>query len=316
MSMAGKITLVIILACLVAGVYFLGITGFFFFGERAPDDVREESGAGERGPIFSIKGPGGGEKTEIPQESGEEEGPAGEPEETEPVEEPEHEQQLTGGGGGGGSGSGGGSPPPQPACFKDSDCGTDSWEDPYCIDSDVYQDKTKHTCANPGIPSASCSSLRTPELKEECEVCYEGECIDAVKVFVDPSENEVSAGENFALNVNINTNYSVFAVQFELYFDSNVLEVLNATEGGFLRKDNASTYPVIEFDNAEGRVVFANTRFDIQTGVEGSGTLGSMEFYAKSPGSSDLELEYVIVTDPDIEEIPSSAGNGNVDVVS
>jgi hypothetical protein len=287
--MIAKIAIVVILFCLVVAVYFSGITGFF---------LAEDEGENTGGPKVSVKDfrePGEHEVTG----GGADTGP-GEEEDT----PDEGADQYYGGGGGGGSSG-------QPECYRDSDCGTDGWEDPYCSGNEIYQDMVMYECANPGALNSYCSVKREPELKGVCETCYDGECVEErAEVFVSPENSEAGVGEEFTANVDIESEYYVFAAEFELRFDPDVLEVLSVEEGEYLRQDGASIYPLMIFDNDAGIVNFAVTRFNVHTGVSGPGTLCIVKFSGVSAGSSGLDLQEVSVTDFDINLVPVSIFGG------
>jgi|GEM_PF-3118173 len=139
-----------------------------------------------------------------------------------------------------------------------------------------------------------------------------GAGVEETYVFLLPPYSINEAGEGFKIRVEIISDLPVFAAQFELHFDADVLEVIGLEEGGFLDRDGASTYFVKKIDNYEGKVIFGNTRFGTEVGVPGSGTLGIVEFMSESEGKTSIELKNVLVTDSGIKEIPSSTDGGIV----
>lgn len=298
--MITKIALLVILFCLVVVVYFSGITGFL---------ILDAGGQGESAGDMGSDWPG--VSVEDFREIGRPEVPSGEGE-TGPGEEEdtpdEGADQYYGGGGGGGSSG-------HPECYTDSDCGTDGLEDPYCSGNEIYQDMVTYECVNPGALNSYCSVKRETELKGVCETCYDGECVEErTEVLVLPENNEAGIGEEFTVNVDIDSEYYVFAAEFELHFDPDVLEVSSVEDGEYLRQDGASIYPLMIFDNDAGIVNFAVTRFNVHTGVSGQGTLGVVTFRGVSAGSSGLDLQEVSVTDFDINLVPVSVFGGTASI--
>jgi len=135
-------------------------------------------------------------------------------------------------------------------------------------------------------------------------------------ISINPPASNHSQGENFTINIEINTQEEIFAVEFELSFESGLIEVLNVTKGNFLNKDGTETYSIIKFNNTKGEVKFANTRLGIQNGVSGTGLLATIDFRALSNGTSQLSLENVQFADPSLKvgEITVEISNGQVNI--
>jgi len=198
-------------------------------------------------------------------------------------------------------------------CMSDPDCGGDRFGKYYCVEERLYQDRVTYICVNPGSSNSYCMESRTPLLIKECEICYNGECVEEeAKLLITPSEVEHIVGEEFELNVEILSSLPVFGAEFDLHFDTSRLELINLEEGDFLNGDGAQTYVVRKVDNDQGKITFAVTRFDTDVGVSGSGVLGVVKLRALSKGSSTIKLENILVIDADMKEIPSSGEGGVV----
>jgi hypothetical protein len=64
-------------------------------------------------------------------------------------------------------------------CSSDSDCGEDGWvKSPYCNENDVYQKYRTWNCLNPGTASSSCEYADSSQLKESCNSCSGGLCVE------------------------------------------------------------------------------------------------------------------------------------------
>ena len=137
-------------------------------------------------------------------------------------------------------------------------------------------------------------------------------------VFISPNYKEVYKDESFILELRINTNASVFAFEVEILFNPSILRANSVVEGDFLKKDGASTFVAVnKINNTAGKIEFAITRFGIQTGVSGQGSLIIINFTAVSAGSSNIEIGEGKLVDPNLQEIPNpETTDGLIDVVT
>ncbi len=115
-------------------------------------------------------------------------------------------------------------------------------------------------------------------------------------IVISPQQMTVGKGNNFVVQIDINTNKLVYAVQFELIFNPNVLYAVSANEGDFLKKEG-NTYPVIKIDNDAGKIEFVATILGQSEGFKGQGTLVSIEFRSVNKGSSSLQVKNIILRD-------------------
>ncbi len=169
-------------------------------------------------------------------------------------------------------------------------------------------------CGDDGC-GGSCGSCQDGKICSSKGLCI---YIKTAEVFISPSiTNQIK--EEFTININIKTETEIFAAEFELSFNSSLLEALEVTEGDFLKKDGASTSmqnacPVI--NNTKGTIKFANTRLGTTTGINGNGSLAEIKFNAKDIGNSQLILENVQLTDPslEVEKIKTNIKNGYVNI--
>jgi len=108
-------------------------------------------------------------------------------------------------------------------------------------------------------------------------------------VYVDPSTINVEVHQNFSINVSISNVIDLYGWEFKLKWDSTLLEALDITEGNFL-KSGGDTFFVISINNTEGVLRAACTLIGNIPGVNGSGTLATIEFYVETSGESPLDL--------------------------
>jgi len=135
-------------------------------------------------------------------------------------------------------------------------------------------------------------------------------------VFISPDYKEVYKNESFIIELRINTNASVYAVEGEILFDPSIIQTNSVQEGNFLNQDGAGTFPIANINNTEGRIGLANTRFGVQTGVSGVGSLAIINFSAISAGSSIIGIGEGKLVDPNLQEIEAETANGTIDVVT
>jgi len=105
-----------------------------------------------------------------------------------------------------------------------------------------------------------------------------------------PSSVSVTNGNEFNINVNIENITDLYGFQFDLQFDSSILEHISSTEGGFLKNDgNATIFG--EGNSSAGYLdnVFAS-RYGTDYGTSSSGVLAIIKFKAIGVGSSSIEI--------------------------
>lgn len=136
-------------------------------------------------------------------------------------------------------------------------------------------------------------------------------------VFISPPIKNVSLQQVFTIDVNISTPAEVYAADFILNFNPNILEALNVAKGDFLTKDGAESYEIVEIDNVTGKIEFASTRLGTQAGVSGAGKLAQVEFRAKNLGTSQINFENITLINSNLNKISNvSTINGLVNVLA
>jgi len=136
-------------------------------------------------------------------------------------------------------------------------------------------------------------------------------------VFISPVSRNVLIGDDFSMDVAISTSAEVYALEVILNFDPAILQVSGISEGNFLNKDGASTYPLIEINNETGMIKLANTRLGESVGVSGEGVLATINFDAIKIGTSSVSISSLTLVDSGLNEIPGiPTGDGWVNVTS
>jgi len=136
----------------------------------------------------------------------------------------------------------------------------------------------------------------------------------ATDVYVNPVHTDTSLGGSFSIAIDISTDDNIYAAQFDLLFDNTILNATSATEGSFLKQGGAATYPIITIDNSLGKISYASTRFGVQTGATGTGSLLAIDFDAIGAGTSGLDLDNVELVDPGLQPVTATVTDGSAKV--
>lgn len=125
------------------------------------------------------------------------------------------------------------------------------------------------------------------------------------KVFVDPVTSTANAGDSFAVSVKVIEAADVHVFDVNLYWDKSVLNVTSVTEGDFLSHAGAlTTLFTPKIYNDQGRLYVDDVIQGTQ-GTSGSGTLFTVNFIAKTGGSTGLFLMGVFMADTFNHDIPN-----------
>ena len=101
----------------------------------------------------------------------------------------------------------------------------------------------------------------------------------------------VRVGDTFTVRVNAEKVTDLAGWQFNLTFNSDVLEVVEVNEGDFLKTDGGTTFfQQGTIDNGQGKIGGLSSALISKDGVTGTGTLLSVVFSAKAEGNSQMAL--------------------------
>ena len=117
-------------------------------------------------------------------------------------------------------------------------------------------------------------------------------------VRLEPADSVVGLNKTFTVQVMIEEVNDLGAFQFELAYDSSILQVQEATLGDFLGSTGRSMVPAgPEVNNAEGRVTLGAISLGSAAGPSGTGVLAAITCIAHGEGRTALELREVQVLD-------------------
>jgi hypothetical protein len=118
------------------------------------------------------------------------------------------------------------------------------------------------------------------------------------KVRLEPADSVVGLNETFAVQVVIEKVNDLGAFQFELTYDSSILQVKEAALDDFLGSTGRSVVPIEpQVDNERGRTTVGAINLGSGPGPSGTGVLAIITFIAQGAGSTVLGLLEVQVLD-------------------
>jgi len=129
----------------------------------------------------------------------------------------------------------------------------------------------------------------------------EGQTSPTASVSVDVPDS-VSNGSSFSVDVEIDTDARVYAIEITLEYDKAVLNATEVEEGSFL--DSDAQNPIkLEIDNSAGTVEYINTRINPQDGREpGKGTLLTVTFEAlAAKDKTSITITKIEVVDENVD---------------
>ena len=135
-------------------------------------------------------------------------------------------------------------------------------------------------------------------------------------ISVSPASVEVSQGETFTIEIVVDPKgEEIYAAQYDLYFNNNLLNATSQTRGTFLSQDGTNAIEVInKINNTIGKIEYGETR-TAESGISNSGVLASISFEViGTSGTSDLTLGDVILSDINGKVFESEIGGGTCTV--
>jgi len=135
-------------------------------------------------------------------------------------------------------------------------------------------------------------------------------------VSVSPSNVEASQGDTFTIEVMVDPKgEEIYAVQYDLYFNPNMLNATSQTRGTFLSQDGTNTIEVInEINNSISKVTYGETRTG-ESGISNSGVVASISFEViAASGKSNLKLSNVKLYNIKGEKIETEISSGTCSI--
>jgi len=115
-------------------------------------------------------------------------------------------------------------------------------------------------------------------------------------VSVYPSSVTAGVGQDFSINVNIQSVLNLYGWEFKLNWSASLLDVSSVIEGSFLRTGGDTFFSYI-VNSTEGYVIVDCTMLGTIPGVSGDGVLATMTFHVKNSGECLLGLYSIVLLD-------------------
>jgi len=133
-------------------------------------------------------------------------------------------------------------------------------------------------------------------------------------VVVNPETQTVGIGDDVTVNVVIYNASDLYGFQFDLNYDSSILEFKETVEGAFLNENGgADTFYVAPSTSTPGLINnLACARKGQIGGVDGDGTLATITFTALSSGTSSITLSNVMLSDSQVKAVQFTSSDGEV----
>lgn len=135
-------------------------------------------------------------------------------------------------------------------------------------------------------------------------------------VSISPSTQQIDEGQNFVISVYVEPDAPVSGAQFNLQFDSSLVNVVSITEGDLLNQDGASTiFSSGTIDNSQGTITDVYALILGKSNVTSSGIFANIDLVAlNKSGTCTFEMSNVIISNSAGQSLPITVSNGNADV--
>lgn len=130
-----------------------------------------------------------------------------------------------------------------------------------------------------------------------------------VTIYVDPQTSWENVGQNFTVGICISNVDDLYGWEFNMGWNSTVLDVVDVSEGAFL-KSGGNTFFTYKINDTLGYVIVDCTLLGNVSGVSGSGTLATIKFYVKTVGECPLDLYDTILVNSVEQSIEHIAVDG------
>ena len=105
------------------------------------------------------------------------------------------------------------------------------------------------------------------------------------------SKTPIHRDDTFTIDISTKDVYDLAGWQFDIAFDPAILEVVDVSEGNFLKTGSTTLFHGGTIDNAKGEIKGLSAIRLSTSGVSGTGTLLQVTFKAKSAGETELTLQ-------------------------
>lgn len=108
-------------------------------------------------------------------------------------------------------------------------------------------------------------------------------------VSVNPANSYAVIGQNITVNIDVSNVTDLYGWEFKLGWNNTILELLNVTEGPFL-KSNGATFFTSKLNSTDPHIIVDCTRLVSLPEANGNGALATITFQVLQLGDCDLNL--------------------------
>jgi PGF-pre-PGF domain-containing protein len=132
-------------------------------------------------------------------------------------------------------------------------------------------------------------------------------------VSISPSSQQIDESQNFTINVYIEPDAPISGGQFNLLFDSSLVQVTGISEGNMLNQDGASTiFNPGTIDNSQGTILNVYGAILGKSNVTSPGILANIDLVALNrSGTCTFEMSNVVISNSTGHSLPVIIINGD-----
>lgn len=143
-----------------------------------------------------------------------------------------------------------------------------------------------------------------------------GSALAQATVSLSATPNPVNVGSTVQVSVNISGALDLYAYQFSLLFNPAVLQATGSSDGSFLSGGGTVFFVPGAIDNTAGSISFtAASLLGLLPGVDGSGTLATLNFNVTGFGTSALNFADGVLVNSELGDLPAQFVDGAVQAV-
>jgi hypothetical protein len=129
-------------------------------------------------------------------------------------------------------------------------------------------------------------------------------------LFVEPQTVQGTTGLNFTINVTISNVANLYGWEFKLGWNASLLDSVSVIEGPFL-KSGGNTFFTYSLNTTDEHLVVDCSLLGQVPGVNGNGTLTTIQFRVRESGTCDLNLYDTQLLDSNATAISHTVQSGH-----
>lgn len=128
-------------------------------------------------------------------------------------------------------------------------------------------------------------------------------------VYVNPQSNVKPTGQNFTVDIRISGVSDLYGWELKLSWNSTLLDAVNVTEGTFLQSGGHTLFSP-KVNSTDDHILADCTLLGNIKGVNGTGTLATIQFTVKNKGECSLHLYDVTLLNSNVQSIAPTLTDG------